>query len=96
MNKREAYKQKLEARLELEQSKLAELKAKVKSSAADVRFKYAEQVEELDQATDAMKRKFKELDEASEEAWEELKDGMESAWETLNSAVKDASSKFKD
>ena len=96
MNKREAYIKKIEARLELEQSKLAELKAKAKSSAADVRFKYAKKVDELDQATDAVKRKLKELDEASEEAWEELKDGAESAWETLSAAVKDASAKFKD
>ncbi|MCJ7765752.1 MAG: hypothetical protein MUP09_07410, partial [Thiovulaceae bacterium] len=96
MNKREAYKQKLEARLELEQSKLAELKAKAKSSAADVRFKYTKQVDELDQAAEAMKRKLKELDEASEEAWEGLKDGAESAWKTLSAAVKDASDKFKD
>jgi flagellar biosynthesis chaperone FliJ len=95
MNKREAYKQKLEAKMELEQSKLAELKAKLESSAADVRYQYAKQVDDLEQTVDDVKRKLKELDEAGEDAWEKLKDGVESAWETLSTAVKDASAKFK-
>jgi flagellar biosynthesis chaperone FliJ len=95
MSKKEAYKQKLEAKLELEQSKLAELKAKAKSSAADVRYQYEKQIDELEEVADDVKHKLKELDEAGEDAWEKLKDGVESAWDSLSTAVKDATAKFK-
>ncbi len=47
MSTKEAYKQKIEAEVELAQAKLAELKAQAKSSAADASIKYAKQIEEL-------------------------------------------------
>lgn len=96
MGKKEAYKQKIEAELELVQAKLAEFKARSKIYAADVRIKYIEHVDELERMYDATKVKLKELDEAGEEKWEHFKDDVESAWHTLNTATKDAIAKFKD
>ncbi len=43
MSTKEAYKQKIDAELELAQAKLAELKAQAKISTADARIKYAKQ-----------------------------------------------------
>ena len=88
MSTKEAYKQKIEAEVELAQAKLAELKAETKNSAADVRIEYENQIEELDQKIGATKTKLKELSEASEEAWEHMKSGVENAWNTLSAAVK--------
>jgi mevalonate kinase len=96
MSTKEAYKQKIEAELELAQAKLAEFKAQAKSSAADARIKYAKQVDELEQKVDVTKAKLKELGEASDDAWEQLKDGVESAWATLSAAIRNAAAKFKD
>jgi len=96
MSTKEAYKQKIEAEVELVQAKLAGLKAEAKSSAADTRIKYDKQIEELEQKVDATKAKLKELGEAGEDAWEHLKDGVESAWSTLSNAVKDTTAKLKD
>ena len=96
MNTKEAYKQKIEAELELAQARLAEFKAKAKISTADARIKYAKQIDELEQKIDATKAKLKELGEASEDAWERLKDGVESAWGALRTAVRDTTAKFKD
>lgn len=90
MSKKEAYKQKIEAQVELAEAKLIELKAKAKSSAADARIKYEEQINEIEQAVDATKAKLKELGEASEDAWEHLKDGVEHAWKELSDAVRTA------
>jgi hypothetical protein len=96
MSTKEAFKQKVEAEVELVQAKLAELKAQAKSSAADAQIKYAEQVDELEKKVAATKAKLKELGEASEDTWERLKDGVESAWDALSSAVKATAAKFKD
>ena len=96
MSSKEAYKQKIEAEVELAQAKLAELKAKVKNSAADTRIEYENQIENLEQKINATNAKLQELSEAGESAWEHLKDGVESAWSTLSRAVKDTAAKFKD
>jgi mevalonate kinase len=96
MSTKEAYKQKIEAELELAQAKLAEFKAQAKSSAADTRIKYSKQVDELEQKVDATKVKLKELGEASEDAWEQFKDGVESAWGALSAAIRNAAAKFKE
>jgi hypothetical protein len=96
MSTKEAYKQKIEAELELAQAKLAEFKAQAKSSAADTRIKYSKQVDELEQKVDATKVKLKELGEASDDAWEQLKVGVEAAWGALSVAIRNAAAKFKD
>jgi hypothetical protein len=96
MSTKEAYKQKIEAELELAQAKFAEIKAKAKLSTADARIKHANQVSEIEQKVDATKAKLKELGQASEDAWEQLKDGVESAWGALSAAIRNAAAKFKD
>jgi hypothetical protein len=95
MSTKEAYRQKIEAELELAQAKLAEFKTQAKSSAADARIKYAKQVDDLEQKIDATKAKLKEMGEASDDAWEQLKDGVESAWGALSTAIRNAAAKFK-
>ena len=94
MSTKEAYKQKIEAELELAQAKLAEFKAQAKSSAADARIKNAKQVDELEQKIIATKGKLKELGEASDDSWEQLKVGVESAWGALSTAIRNAAAKF--
>jgi VIT1/CCC1 family predicted Fe2+/Mn2+ transporter len=95
MSAKEAYKQKMEAELELAQAKLAEFRAQAKSSAADMRIKHAKQVDELEQKVDATKAKLKELGAASDDAWEQLKVGVESAWGALSAAIQNAAAKLK-
>jgi gas vesicle protein len=96
MSTKEAYKQKIEAELELAQAKLAEFKAQAKISTADARIKHAKLVDEIEQRVGATKTKLKELGEASEDAWEQLKDGVESAWGSLSTAIRNAAARFKD
>ena len=96
MSTKEAYKQKIEAELELAQAKLAEFKAQAKIATADARIKHAKQADEIEQRVGATKAKLKELSEASGDAWEQLKDGVESAWGALSVAIQNAAAKFKD
>lgn len=96
MSTKEAYKQKVEAEVELAQAKLAELRAVAKGCAADARIKYDQQIEELEQKVDTTKTKLKALADAGEDAWEHLKDGVDNAWSTLSKAVKDTAAKLKE
>ena len=95
MSAKEAYKQKIEADVELAHAKLAELKARAKISKAEARIKYARHIEELEQKVIDMKVKLKELGDAGEDAWEHLKSGVESAYDALNTAVRNTTAWFK-
>jgi hypothetical protein len=96
MSTKEAYKQKIEAELELAQAKMAEFKAQAKVSTADARLKHAKQIGEIEQRVSATKAKLKELGEASEDAWEQLKGDVESTWGALSVAIRNAAAKFKE
>ncbi len=95
MSTKEAYKEKIEAEVDLAQAKLAELKAQARSSTADARIKYDDQIDKLQQRVDATRDKLKELGESGEDSWEQLKDSIEHTWKTLNSAVRDAVARIK-
>ena len=95
MSTKKAYQQKIEAEVELAQAKLDELRAEAKSSAADVRIKYENCAEELEQKITATQTKLQELHKANEDAWEHLKDNAEITWNTLSSAVQDTAAKLK-
>lgn len=95
MTKKEVYKQKIEAELEVVQAKLAEYKAEAKSAAADVRIEYTKHVDELEKMADAINAKLDEIAIAGEDTWESLKEGLESAWNTFTTAVHDTATKFK-
>ncbi|MCX5876746.1 MAG: hypothetical protein NT087_10735 [Deltaproteobacteria bacterium] len=94
MGSKEAYKQKIEAEVELAQAKLAELRAKAKSSVADVRIKYAKQIDDLELGVGTTKVKLKELGEAKDDVWENLKAEVESAWGALRDGVRDIAAKL--
>ena len=83
MSTNEAYKQKIEAEIELAHAQLAELKAQAKSYAADARIKYTQQVEKLEQDVDATWVKMKELVEDGNDDWEQFRGGIENAWSAL-------------
>lgn len=95
MSTREAYKQKIDAEVELAQAKLSELRAKAKISVADARIKYTQQIDDLEQEVATTKAKLKELGEANEDAWEHLKEEVESAWGALRDGVRDVGAKLK-
>lgn len=90
MSTKNAYKQKIEAEMELVQAKLVEFKDRAKSLTADVSIKHAKQVvDDLERMVDTAKAKLKELGEANEDDWEQHKDGVENVWHVLQSALND-------
>lgn len=95
MKNKDAYKQKIEAELEVVKAKLAEYKAEAKSAAADVRIEYTQHVDELEKMADTINAKLQELEIAGEDKWESLKENLESAWNKLTTAVHETAVKFK-
>ena len=94
MSTRDAYKQKVQAEIELAQAKLAELKAQSKSAAADARIKLEGMIDDLERMLDTTKTKLRELGSSGEGAWEHLKDGVDSAWGDFKTGLGKATAKF--
>ena len=91
-----AYKQKIEAEIELAQAKLAELKAQAKNSAADARIKLEGMLDDLERRLDITKNKLRELGSSGEGAWEDLKNGVDVAWGDFSDGLGKAVAKFRN
>jgi uncharacterized protein YgiM (DUF1202 family) len=95
MSTKKAYQEKIEAEVELALAKLAELKARARTSAADAHIKYGKQIDTLEQEVVTIRSKVKEMDAAGEDSWEQLKYGVEHGWSALSTAVQDTVTKYK-
>ncbi|MFC3285976.1 coiled coil domain-containing protein [Litchfieldella rifensis] len=95
MRNREAYEQKLQAKLDEWQAEVDKLKARAQGAQADARIEYQEEIDRLESYRDEARQKLAELREASDDAWEDLKDGAERAWDSASEAFKSARSRFK-
>src|SRR6056297_2046857 len=93
-DEKDAYRQKLEARLDQWRAEIDKLQAKAAEAGADARVEYEKQVDELREKQDEAREKLKELDNASDDAWQDIKEGVEKAWESLGDAVKSARERF--
>ncbi|ABB44113.1 hypothetical protein Suden_0835 [Sulfurimonas denitrificans DSM 1251] len=87
MNK-DAYKQKIEAELELVKANLAALKAKAKGATADMRINYSQEIETIESNYAIVKSKLGELADVGEDAWEHLKNDIENSWNSLRAYTK--------
>lgn len=96
MNTKDAYKQKIEAELELVKAKVEVLKAKAKGLSADANLEYVKEINEMENSYAIVKAKLQELGEASESTWENLKVETENLWNTLSTNVKSAIAKIKE
>ncbi|MDA3908562.1 MAG: hypothetical protein PF437_05695 [Sulfurimonas sp.] len=83
MNTKDAYKQKIEAQLELVKSELAVLKSKAKNTTADMQVGYSQEIETLEKNYAIVQSKLSELGEVGEGAWGHLKKDIENSWDSL-------------
>lgn len=90
MNTQEAYRQKIEAELNLAQGKLAEFKTQPRSLTAEDRVRHIRRIEELEQRVVVAKAKWRELDGASDDIWHQMKGGAESTWKALQDEIEEA------
>ena len=95
MNEKEAYQQKLEAKLDEWMAEIDKLKAKADQASAEAKVEYDKQVNGLHVKQEAAKEKLNALRQAGDDSWEKLKVDIEQTWSDLSEAVKTASSKLK-
>lgn len=95
MEDKDAYIQKLHARLDEWNAEIDKLRAKADKAKAESRIEYQNQIESLRQSRNEAEKKVAELHEAGEGAWEDLKSGVQLAWDAMEQAIKSARTRFK-
>jgi hypothetical protein len=95
MGIKDAYQEKLDARLKEFSVELDRLKAKASVMNEDVRLQYERQLAELQAKHEHADVKLSEIKHAGEGAWRELRTGAEHAFDELRRGAKNAASKFK-
>lgn len=95
MSTREAYVDKIKARLDAWNADIDRLQARAREAEADARLKYDEQIKEMKAQRDAAEAKLREARSASEVAWRDMRGGFEKAWEDMSGAFENAMKRFR-
>ena len=95
MSKRDAYIQKLHAKIDEWNADIDKLAAKAQEAEADARIEYQEQIDALKGQRREVENKLADLKQSGEGAWEDLRAGLDLAFESMNEAVNSAISRFK-
>ena len=93
--KRKAYEEKFDAKLNEWNAQIALLRTKAENARASAKIHYYKNIDDLEEKLNAAKKKLRELKAAGEEAWDGLKTGAEKAWADAKAALHDAISKFE-
>lgn len=94
-DKRKAYEEKFDARMEEGSARIALLKAKAHKATAEAKVEYYKTIDALQHGQDKARVKLRELQSAGDDAWEDLKTGAENAWDEVKTALHSAAAKFK-
>ena len=95
MTDKEAYLQKMRAKLDEWDADINALQAKFSGASADAQIELNKQIDNLRSERNDMKQKYEDLKSASEEAWEDVRDGIEAAWGRVADSFKHAVNRFK-
>jgi uncharacterized coiled-coil DUF342 family protein len=95
MKDKEAYVQKLHAKIDEWNADIDKLRAKADHLEADSRIEYQKQIEALKNKRNEIENKLADLSRSGEGALEDLKTGIDLAWEAMNEAVKSATARFR-
>jgi len=93
--KRDAYVQKLKAKMDEWNAEIDKLAAKADQADAEAKIEYHKQVEDLRAKRKDLEDKIAELQQAGESSWEDLKQGLENSWEILKTSFSKAKSEFE-
>ena len=95
MDSKEAYKQKLNAQLKEWSAQISLMNAKIENKGADMRLKYAKELDSVKEKQDEVIQKIKDLDQSTEESWEKVKVTTDQILNDLKNGVNNILSKFK-
>jgi DNA mismatch repair ATPase MutS len=92
---REAYREKMEAKLKEWSAKIDEMKARAAHAKGDMKLQYNKQLEELRERREKLQKRLREFRESSEETWEKLKVGVDKAATEFRESIEKAFARFK-
>ena len=95
MSTKDAYVQKLHAKLDEWNAQIDKMKAKAHLAEADSRIEYNKRIAELQEQRSETKQKIEALRDAGKSAWGDLKSGVQLAVESMEQALNSAKSRFK-
>ena len=95
MSTKQAYEEKLQAKLDEWQADIKKLKAKADQAKADAKLEYYEEIENLERKREELRQKLSDLKKSGGDAWSDVKAGIESAWSSLEGAFSKAFDRFK-
>ncbi|MHB1564820.1 MAG: sll1863 family stress response protein [Leptospirillum sp.] len=95
MDSKEAYKQKLNAQMKEWSAQINLLNAKIENKGADMRIKYAKELDAVKAKQEEVLQKIKELDEATGENWEKVKNTADQILDDLKTGLNNALSRLK-
>jgi seryl-tRNA synthetase len=93
--KRDAYLEKLKARMDQWSAEIDLLSAKADQAKAETRIKYLKQLEDLRARRAEVQDRIARMEQAGESAWEDLKEGLENSWSILKTSLSRAKSEFE-
>jgi hypothetical protein len=94
-DKRDAYVQKLKAKVNEWNAEIDKMAARADQAEAESKIEYHKQLEDLRAKRKNLEDKIAELQQAGEGAWEDLKQGLENSWEILKTSFTTAKSEFE-
>lgn len=92
---KDAYVQKLKAKIDEWNAEIDKLSAKANQSQADLKLRYLEQIEELREKRNEVEAKLDALQEASGSAWDEIKEGLEDSFHVWKNSFSKAKAAFE-
>ncbi len=95
MSKRDAYIQKLHAKIDEWNADIDKLAAKAQQTEADAKIEYQQQIDALKHQRQEVKNKLADLKQSGEDSWEDLRAGLDLAFESMSEAIRSAMSRFK-
>jgi uncharacterized coiled-coil DUF342 family protein len=95
MSNRDAYVEKMKAKLDEWNAEIDKLAAEADQADAETKIEYNKQIVDLRAKRKEMEDKIAEVQQAGEGAWEDLKQGIENSWEILKTSFNRAKSRFE-
>lgn len=95
MDKREAYREKLDAQLKELKVKIDHLESRVSTLSAEARAELVKDIHDLRGRKMIVREKWNELQKSGGEAWDAMREGVEKAFADLKESLERVISRFK-
>ncbi|HII07687.1 MAG TPA: coiled coil domain-containing protein [Methanotrichaceae archaeon] len=92
---KESFIEETKAKMDEWSAELDKLKSKAERAEGDVKYRYKEQIEMLQDKQKIAQETLAELQKVSDESWTDFKEGMHSTLTDIKKAMEDAKSKLK-